>query len=64
MCPLSFLCLFSSRSEEVQETEFNSHESPVVKTMIKGPPSTQGKNLTVCLFYLLMFSVLYVVVTL
>ncbi|CAG08414.1 unnamed protein product, partial [Tetraodon nigroviridis] len=28
--------------EEAQETEFNGHESPVVKTMIKAPPATQG----------------------
>lgn len=36
--------VFSPCSEEAQEAEFNSHESPAVKTMIKGPPSTQGKN--------------------
>eukprot|EP00066_Takifugu_rubripes_P024589 XP_011613855.1 PREDICTED: PDZ and LIM domain protein 5 isoform X1 [Takifugu rubripes] len=33
------------KNEEVPETEFNSHESPVVKTMIKGPPSTQGPRM-------------------
>lgn len=41
-----FVVSFFPSSEEVQETEFNSHQSPVVKTMIKGPPPTHGKNLT------------------
>lgn len=36
-----FVCL---HSEESEETELNSHESAVVKTMIKGPAATQGKH--------------------
>lgn len=35
---------FSFLSEEGEEPEFNSHESAVVKTMIKGPAATHGKH--------------------
>lgn len=34
----------SPYSEEVEEPEFNSHESVAVKTMIKGPSATKGKH--------------------
>lgn len=34
----------SLRSDEVEEPEFNSHESVAVKTMIKAPSAAKGKH--------------------
>ncbi|XP_035514117.1 PDZ and LIM domain protein 7-like [Morone saxatilis] len=39
---VSELQLPKNKSEEGEEAELNSHESAVVKTMIKGPAATQG----------------------
>ncbi|XP_068560392.1 PDZ and LIM domain protein 5a isoform X2 [Cebidichthys violaceus] len=41
-CSVSELHLSKNKSEEGEEPELNSHESAVVKTMIKGPVAIQG----------------------
>ncbi|TKS78617.1 LIM domain protein 5 Enigma -like protein Enigma-like PDZ and [Collichthys lucidus] len=44
-CSISELHLPKNKSEEVEEPELSSHDSAVVKTMIKGPAATQGHGL-------------------
>lgn len=43
------MCL---HSEDGEEPELNSHESALVKTMIKGPAATQGKRHVVIIVHL------------
>lgn len=45
-----FISILSLHSEEPEEPELNSHQSAVVKTMIKGPVAIQGKQ-SVCVYH-------------